>query len=248
MRLRSFYERDNTKLHEDVAMGLSKTEQRLCNYFSRVEIMGKRGRKVAVLLTPSMVDALSLLTSERTECGVCETNVFLFARLKSVTNYRGQDCLHVHANQCGAKHPEHLRSTQLRKHVATLSQVLNLKNNELDQVADFLGHDIRVHRDFYRLPVPTTQLAKISKLLLSVEKGHLSSLQGKSLDETEIEDEIPFSDTDAKEVRANPMTVAQHSRHQSVGLVNLWMLPQTLSQSKSMTLVILEQCHLLHRQ
>lgn len=187
MRLRSFYERDNTKLHEDVAMGLSKTEQRLCNYFSHVEIMGKRGRKVAVLLTPSMVDALSLLTSKRTECGVCETNVFLFARPKSVTNYRGQDCLRVHANQCGAKHPEHLRSTQLRKHVATLSQVLNLKNNELDQVADFLGHDIHVHRDFYRLPVPTTQLAKISKLLLSVEKGHLSSLQGKSLDEIEIE-------------------------------------------------------------
>ncbi len=187
MRLRSFHERDNTKLHEDVAMGLSKTEQKLCNYFSRIEIMGKRGRKVAVLLTPSMVDAVSLLASNRAECGVCATNVFLFARPKSMSHYRGQDCLRVQASQCGAKHPEHLRSTQLRKHVATLSQVLNLKNNELDQVADFLGHDIRVHRDFYRLPVPTTQLAKISKLLLSMEKGHLSSMQGKSLDEIEIE-------------------------------------------------------------
>jgi len=62
-----------------------------------------------------------------------------------------------------------------------------LKNNELDQVADFLGHDIRVHRDFYRLPVPTTQLAKISKLLLTMEKGQLSSIQGKSLDEIDIE-------------------------------------------------------------
>lgn len=187
MRLKSFHERDNTKLHEDVAMGLSKTEQRLCNYFCRIEIMGKRGRKVAVLLTPSMVDALSLLASNRTECGVCETNVFLFARPKAMSHYRGQECLRVHASQCGAKHPEHLRSTQLRKHVATLSQVLNLKNNELDQVADFLGHDIRVHHDFYRLPVPTTQLAKISKLLKSMEKGHLSNVQGKSLDEIEIE-------------------------------------------------------------
>lgn len=93
----------------------------------------------------------------------------------------------VYASQCGAKHHEHLRSTQLRKHVATLSQVLNLKNNELDQVGDFLGHDIRVHRDFYRLPVPTTQLAKISKLLLSMERGRLSSMQGKSLDDIDIE-------------------------------------------------------------
>ena len=184
MWLKGFLERDNTKLHEDVAMGLSKTEQRLCNYFCRVKIMGKRGRKVAVLLTPSMVDALSLLASNRTESGVCATNVFRFARPNAMSHYRGQDCLHVHAGQCGAKHPEHLRSTQLRKHVATLSQVLNLKNNELDQVAHFLGHDIRVHRNFYRLPVPTTQLAKISKLLLSMD---LSGMQGKSLDEIEIE-------------------------------------------------------------
>lgn len=106
MRLKSFNERENTKLHEDVAM---------------VEIIGKRNR----ILTPSLVNALSLLISKRSECDVC---AFLFARPKSMSYYRGQDCLHVHANQCGANYPEHLRSTQLRKHVATFSQVLNLKN------------------------------------------------------------------------------------------------------------------------
>ncbi|KAK3516025.1 hypothetical protein QTP70_001870 [Hemibagrus guttatus] len=63
-------------------------------------------------------------------------------------------------------------------------------NNELDQVADFLGHDIRVHREYYRLPEATIQLAKISKLLLAMEKGRLPDLQGKSLDDIEIEDEI----------------------------------------------------------
>ncbi|XP_061583863.1 uncharacterized protein LOC133448900 isoform X2 [Cololabis saira] len=199
MRLKGFHKRDNTKLHEDVAMGLSKTEQRLCNYFSPIEIKGEKGRKVAVLLTPGMVDALSLLVSKRTECDVCATNVFLFARPKSMSHYRGQDCLRIHASQCGAKQPEHLRSTQLRKHVATFSQVLHLKNNELDQVADFLGHDIRVHRDFYRLPVPTTQLAKISKLLISMEKGHLSTIQGKSLDEIEIEEKIALSEDEAED-------------------------------------------------
>ncbi|XP_070408956.1 uncharacterized protein [Nothobranchius furzeri] len=199
MHLQGFQKRDDTKLHEDVAMGLSKVEQKLCNYFSRVEIMGKRGRKVAILLTPKVVDALSLLTTKRDDCGVSPTNLFLFARPTSQSHYRGQDCLRFYANQCGAKHPEFLRSTHLRKHVATLSQVLNLKNNELDQVADFLGHDIRVHREFYRLPVPTTQLAKISKLLLSMEKGQLSTLQGKSLDDIDVEDELALSDTEAME-------------------------------------------------
>ncbi|XP_026030861.1 uncharacterized protein LOC113026373 isoform X2 [Astatotilapia calliptera] len=199
MRLKSFLERDKTALHTDVAMGLSEMEQRLCNYFCRIEIMGKRDRNVPVLLTPSMLDALSLLVSRRPDCGICATNIYLFARPRSMSHYRGMDSLRVHAHQCGAKQPEYLRSTQLRKHVATLSQVLNLKNNELDQVADFLGHDIRVHREFYRLPVPTTQLAKISKLLLTLEKGQLSQIQGKSLDEIKIEDEIALSDAETKD-------------------------------------------------
>ena len=63
----------------------------------------------------------------------------------------------------------------------------HFRKMQISLVADFLGHDIRVNRDFYRLPVPTTQMAKISKLLLSMEKGHLSGLQGKSVDEIEIE-------------------------------------------------------------
>nr|XP_023660035.1 uncharacterized protein LOC111839935 [Paramormyrops kingsleyae] len=187
MPLKGFNERDGTSLHDDVAMGLSKFEQKLCSHFSRVEIRGKRGRKVAILLSPDMVDALTLLVSKRSECGVLDTNAFLFARPNCQSHYRGQDSLRVYASECGAQNPQFLRSTHLRKHVATLSQILNLKNNELDQVADFLGHDIRVHRDYYRLPEATTQLAKISKLLLAMEKGSLPDLQGKSLDEIEVE-------------------------------------------------------------
>ncbi|XP_057211659.1 uncharacterized protein LOC130567503 isoform X1 [Triplophysa rosa] len=197
MLLKSFQERDSTSLHDDVALGLSRFEQKLCSHFSRVEIRGKRGRKVAVLLSPDMVDALTLLVSRRSECGVQDTNGFLFARPHCQSHYRGQDSLRAYASECGAQNPEFLRSTQLRKHVATLSQILNLKNNELDQVADFLGHDIRVHRDYYRLPEATTQLAKISKLLIAMEKGCLPDLQGKSLDDIEIEDEISVNDSEA---------------------------------------------------
>ncbi|KAL7846095.1 hypothetical protein AOLI_G00242870 [Acnodon oligacanthus] len=48
--------------------------------------------------------------------------------------------------------------------------------------------------EYYRLPEATTQLAKISKLLLAMEKGCLPDLQGKSLDDIEIEDEINSTD------------------------------------------------------
>ncbi len=137
MRLKNFTERDTSPLHDDVSLGLTKFEKKLCEHFSRVEIRGKRGRKVAVLLTPGMVESLNLLINNRVECDVHDTNIFLFARPKCSSYYRGQDCL-LYAEKCGAKKTEYLRSTQLRKHVTTLSQILNLKDNELDQVADFL--------------------------------------------------------------------------------------------------------------
>lgn len=189
MTVECFMKRDQTELHEDIALSLSPFEQKMSKHFSRVEIMGKRGRKVAVLLNPEVVKAIQLIVDKRDSCDVDRDNPFLFGRPKcSATSFfRGQDCIRLFANHCGAQNPEYLRSTQLRKQVATMSQVLNLKDNELDQLANFLGHDIRVHRDYYRLPDATIEIAKISKLLLAMEKGTLASFKGKSLDEIEIE-------------------------------------------------------------
>ena len=189
MTLESFMKREQTELHEDMAVGLSLFEQKLAKHFSRVEIMGKGGRKVAVLLNPEVVSATALLADKRDSCNVHKDNPFLFGRPKCppTSFYRGQDCIRIFARQCGATNPEHLRSTHFRKHVATLSQIRNLKNNELDQLANFLGHDIQVHRDFYRRPEATIEIAKISKLLLAMEKGSLATFQGKSLNEIDIE-------------------------------------------------------------
>ncbi|KAI4905149.1 hypothetical protein NFI96_011546, partial [Prochilodus magdalenae] len=78
-------------------------------------------------------------------------------------------------------------SEKLRKHAATLSTVLNMTNTEMDQLANFLGHDIRIHREFYRLPEKTLQLAKISKILMALEQGRIAEFQGKNLDEIGIE-------------------------------------------------------------
>ena len=69
------------------------------------------------------------------------------------------------------QNPTSLSSTNLRKHIATMSQLANLKDNELDIVANFLGHDIRTHREYYRLPTSTIQVAKVTKLLMAMEKA-----------------------------------------------------------------------------
>lgn len=185
MCLKNFFEREKSPLHVDESLGLTEFEKKLCEHFSQVEIVGESGRKAAVLLTPDMEQSLNLLVSRRMQCGVQDNNIFLFARPKCLSYYCGQASLRLHAEKCGAKNPEHLWSTQLRKHIATLSQILNLK--EGDQVADFLGHDVRVLHDPYRLPEATVHLAKLSKLLLAMDKGCLGGVQGKSLDEIQSE-------------------------------------------------------------
>ena len=70
-----------------------------------------------------------------------------------------------------------------------MSQILNLHENELDILAQFLGHDIRVHRDFYRLPSATIQVAKVSKWLLAMEKGLPGFHRGLSLNDITLDDE-----------------------------------------------------------
>ncbi|XP_028971714.2 uncharacterized protein LOC105010019 isoform X2 [Esox lucius] len=186
MTVATFLSRDKSPINPDVLEALTEVEKMLCKYFERIETRGKRDRKVPLLLTPVMVKSLELLVKERSSCGVGDYNIYLFARPGYDTHFRGSDCIRAYAKKCGAQQPKALSSTKLRKQVATLSRVLNLNDTEQDQFADFLGHDIRVHRKFYRLPEGTLQLAKISKILMACEQGRLTEFKGKSLDQISI--------------------------------------------------------------
>ncbi len=72
-------------------------------YFERVELHGKRGRKVAVLLSPEMTKSLNLMIMKREECGVPNKNEYLFAVPHCITYYRGHQCLRKFADECDAK-------------------------------------------------------------------------------------------------------------------------------------------------
>ncbi|XP_051980797.1 uncharacterized protein LOC127642110 [Xyrauchen texanus] len=199
MPLSAFLSRDTSDPHEDVDWALSEVEKKLCRHFTRVITRGKRGRPVPILLTPKMLCALELLIKQREACGVLKNNPYMFARPEAMTHFRGSDCLRGFAKVCGAKCPKSLTSTRLRKHAATLSTVLNMTDTEMDQLANFLGHDIRIHREFYRLPEKTLQLAKISKVLMALEQGRLAEFHGKNLDEIGIDPDEKVIDCDEED-------------------------------------------------
>ena len=66
---------------------------------------------------------------------------------------------------------------------------MNLLENEQDILASFMGHDLRVHREYYRLPERTLQLAKVSKVLLQIQTGSIRNLAGRSLNDVQIKEE-----------------------------------------------------------
>ncbi|PIK40837.1 hypothetical protein BSL78_22310 [Apostichopus japonicus] len=171
---------------------MAQWEQELVKVLWRVEVVGKRGRTVPVLMTDFVKSSIDTLMKYRNGAQVSETNKYLFAVAKLDTNshIRGSDCLREHSNLCGAKQPALLRSTRLRKHIATMSQLMNLRDNELDVLSNYMGHDIHVHRNFYRLPDCAQQVAKISKILFAMEGkgGNPVQLLGKakSIDELQI--------------------------------------------------------------
>ena len=70
-----------------------------------------------------------------------------------------------------------------------MTQLVNLKDHELDTVAQFMGHDIRTHREHYRLPNGTLQVAKVAKLLISLNEG-----KGIPKDEELNSDTITFDE------------------------------------------------------
>ena len=167
-----------------IGQSLSPFEQTLLSEVYRTQIKGKKNRSVPVLLTKEMKSALDLLTMAREKAGL-KDNKYLFANVNSKHNkhYRGSDCLRNFSSRCGAENPALLTATQLRKHLATVSQILNLKESELDVLATFMGHDLRIHREYYRLPSDYLQVAKVSRIMLAMEKGELHSFSGMTLDE-----------------------------------------------------------------
>lgn len=99
---------------------------------------------------------------------------------------RSSDKLRELSEKSGVMDAKSITSTKLRKPIATTAQLLNLKDNEMVSLATYMGHDIRVHRQYYRLPDGVAQLTKVSKLLLAMDNGTLAKNKNKNFDNMDI--------------------------------------------------------------
>jgi len=66
-----------------------------------------------------------------------------------------------------------------------MSQLLNQYNNDREQLANFMGHDLAIHNEYHRLLDETLQISRVSKILLAMESGNVHELKGKTLEQFE---------------------------------------------------------------
>lgn len=174
------------QLEDEICQTMTTAEKITMAPLTLIMVRGKRGCGVPVLLTPDMRESIDLLIDFHKQGS--EMPTFIFARTAgaAMTPLRAYDCMSELATKAELDQPENIRATKLQKHIATVYQVLALKKTELEQLANHMGHNIQIHREYYRLPQESLMLAKVSKLLILADKGKLHEYAGKSLDEIEI--------------------------------------------------------------
>lgn len=136
------YNKDTTSMQENCLNILTETEKQLTQHFKRVVTIGK-GSKAVPILFPKKIQkfiCLMLKVREHTDF-IPKENPYLFALDGTKDRWiDGAYVLRKYANSCGAQNPATITSSRLRKQIATVLQILNLNEIEMEQLATFMGH------------------------------------------------------------------------------------------------------------
>ncbi|WAR09760.1 MYLK-like protein [Mya arenaria] len=179
----------NTEIYNSLAV----SEKALLKRMELLEVRGKstRGlRKVFVILSTDMVEGLSHLLMVRAQAGVPSTNTFLFSRCTD-SPQDGCEALRVVTSKChNLAFPERVRTTKLRKYLATTTQIMDMRDDELKLIADHMGHSVAIHTEVYRMQTSVLERTKVARALLALEDGKLQGFNGRNLSSVSL-DELP---------------------------------------------------------
>ena len=161
--------------------------------YSYISTIGKRHRRVPIVYPHLIEDALNSLVKNRESCGINTKNKYFFAN-SVLKHLRGCDALRDLVEKCrvtyNLKKPHLIRSTNLRRHVATVAQILVLNGDELGHLSNHMGHSEAIHKEFYRKQESVIEKTHITKMLELVNTGNIAKYKGKTLNEVTLEDLI----------------------------------------------------------
>lgn len=148
---------------------LGDDDRKYADYYSVFPILAKLRHPLRVLVSNDLKECLDLVKDQRILVGVSPNNPYLFGTPNLVANnygyFRASSVLNHIAHQSGVAHPERIKATELRKHVATYAAQMKLTDFEIAETARFLGHTERTHLGIYRQPLIVRDIVHISRFL-----------------------------------------------------------------------------------
>ncbi|XP_055958464.1 formin-2-like isoform X1 [Patella vulgata] len=189
IRLADYENRKKGEAPHHLVGQLSEFERKLLTEQEVMTVRGKTGRGVPVILPAITKAPLSYLTdsSVRSACGISSKNVYVFAG-KGEGVIRAYNSVLKACSRAPLKSPQLITSTNLRKYMATVTQVFDLKPNEMNWVLDHLGHSMDVHKIHYRASSEILEKTQIAKLLLLQDSNQIGKYKNMSLKDIQIED------------------------------------------------------------
>ena len=127
---------------DEAFKSLSEFEQRIAKEHLLVKLIGKKDRHVPLLIPSFMVESMDMLVNpgNREKMGIPASNQFLFPVRKEDRHVEPCSILRSFATnpKFALQRPDLIKTTGLRKQLATAVQVLNLPENQLDWLAGFM--------------------------------------------------------------------------------------------------------------
>lgn len=130
--------------NDEFQSSLTETEKILLNSYSRIVIRGKMGGGVPVLLSPNTRKHFDYQIRNN----FVSDNEYVF-HTKGKSFFDGTKVLQKYVKKYGIENPLSITATKLRKHVATVTQLLNFSNKDLEQLSNFMGQTLNTHCNFY---------------------------------------------------------------------------------------------------
>lgn len=143
------YETEMKSSFVDFQNALTETEKVLTSKYKRVVNCGKGSRQVVILIPPLLQKFISTMLKHRGKY-IAEDNEYVFANPKSTIKWgQGDVAIRNLTKKMNLRYPVAISSNKLRKHIATVTQILNLSPEELKQFSKFMGHTEKTHSEFY---------------------------------------------------------------------------------------------------
>lgn len=210
-------EKTNFELFES----LSSSNKKIAKKYVRFVIRGKKNRDVPVLLNSDLTQNILLLLEHRRNAKIHHENPYLFALPGKNKNrfkfLRACQLLREFSEQCGADLPTSLRGTKLRKHIATKCILLNLQNDEVTDLCNYMGHAENIHKEYYRQPIISRDILRMSQLLEKAQNVADEDGEYKSnSDVTESSD-----DSDTENIPCNAQSFNKNDTVKSIDLYDI---------------------------